>query len=239
MVTVKSHVDPSDQIRYITLTHAGFQPTGSAWIPTCTWAAITATAHFNPRDPRGSQLPRHDEAGIARIISTHGIRVDPDNRAHPSHPLADNFNPRDPRGSRRKSASGCPKLSFNFNPRDPRGSRPESSEESIRTLINFNPRDPRGSRQQAIRSCCQPQLISTHGIRVDPDEIPDVKAAFHAIFQPTGSAWIPTLSATISSPISLNFNPRDPRGSRPLDLITRALVLPISTHGIRVDPDGA
>ena len=121
---------------------------------------------------------------LADFISTHGIRVDPDNvlplkltgitistygiDVSPSMP-ASVFQPTGSAWIPTGRASPRSRRPANFNPRDSRGSRPLVAARRWWSHDHFNPRDPRGSRLPQIAAIISPVIISTHGIRVDPD----------------------------------------------------------------------
>ena len=82
----------------------------------------------------------------------------------------------------------------------------------------------------------QREEISTHGIRVDPDR--DRARRWHRPSISTHGIRVdPDTRERFPGVFGLNFNPRDPCGSRRFPTPCSHPLYVISTHGIRVDPD--
>ena len=94
-----------------------FQPTGSAWIPTT--LHLSKKIDIKKFQPTGSVwIPtfRAVDTYGAKDISTHGIRVDPDDPYQISDQYTLDFNPRDPCGSRRLALTFSNPSSLPFQP---------------------------------------------------------------------------------------------------------------------------
>ena len=174
-----------------------FQSTRPAW---------GATAFINLR-------------GKLQLISIHAPRVGRDSKKYSAR-LRSAISIHAPRVGRDSSSASGFVISKYFNPRAPRGARP-ARESCAKAMTDFNPRAPRGARL-ASQFC----------------------VAMREIFQSTRPAWGATLQrppAPLCARISIhaprvgrdqdrclrtkrqqNFNPRAPRGARPIPPIRRA-----------------
>ena len=104
-----------------------------------------------------------------------------------------------------------------FNPRSPRGERLTQAAFGAESLSHFNPRSPRGERRSAILSpFASPRFQSTLPARgatsVDDSGKPTAWISIHA---PREGSDLQNIKRRASR---RNFNPRSPRGERPITL---------------------
>ena len=205
-------------------------------------SACTASyIHFNPRPPRGGRPAMLWRRGLITGISIHAPREGGDeSSADCCKTVFSDFNPRPPRGGRLAHCASGPRWPY-FNPRPPRGGRPahirdlatqrdisihapreggdSANLSSLSIIFDFNPRPPRGGRP-----------------------LPSITAAWSAKFQstpPARGATAPALDIPRPGHISIHapreggdqilfqrgcvhsgdFNPRPPRGGRPVCII--------------------
>ena len=121
-----------------------------------------------------------------------------------------------------------------FNPRAPRGARPSSSPLTP-AMLCFNPRAPRGARR-AVVSARTVARVSIHA----PREGRDVQKRPGYRFTPV-SIHAPREGRDFrySVPPSglRRFNPRAPRGARPLRAVTKTGGIDVSIHAPREGRD--
>ena len=175
---------------------------------------------------------------LVRNISIHALREEGDGWSGTALCRIHNFNPRPPRGGRRSRSPRPPAPPANFNPRPPRGGRRKMRFNPDSPTKNFNPRPPRGERQDKTPDFGWSQTISIHALREESDL--GMGGSFYAqvVFQSTPSARRATSGAVqgfVQDIISihalreegdcdsgllcfaiLDFNPRPPRGGRPI-----------------------
>ena len=161
------------------------------------------------------------------IISIHAPLAGSDCSAR-SHKFGNfDFNPRSPRGERLPAAVKCTALDH-FNPRSPRGERHVAVSAFHRPLkisihaplagsdqtahgagnkgLYFNPRSPRGERPDGTELRSMLFSISIHAPLAGSDVKGQLAQAQRENFNPRG----------LMLKVVKNFNPRSPRGERPL-----------------------
>ncbi len=192
---------------------------------------------FNPRSPRGERprycaamlsQPRKFQSTLPSRGATHRLQRSY-GRVY--------FNPRSPRGERRL-VQAEKDGGYNFNPRSPRGERPPWAV-TLTWRGDFNPRSPRGERPPYV-PCLEPGAQdfnprSPRGERPLPLIVQD--GAFDiSIHAPLAGSDVVNAaprgvphSISIHAPLAgsdlccrtshlpcCNFNPRSPRGERPI-----------------------
>ena len=179
---------------------------------------------------------------LDNLISIHALRGEGDINAENQQIFYDDFNPRPPRGGRLGAVLSALIHITNFNPRPPRGGRLR-----MRCFLcgskYFNPRPPRGGRHpqpipivsedtafQSTPSEGRATLlrpgpgrgrkeISIHALRGEGDVRVESGPSFASEFQSTPSEGRATTPFTLTSWSSTYFNPRPPRGGRPVPCI--------------------
>ena len=124
------------------------------------------------------------------------------------------FNPRPPRGGRRVEQTHSISIQH-FNPRPPRGGRLRRGRLSW-SAFDFNPRPPRGGRLRLQLSLRGLLLISIHAPREGGDSAGSMRSRHRVVFQSTPPARGATMPVQAVQGEVLHFNPRPPRGGRPV-----------------------
>ena len=146
-----------------------------------------------------------------------------------------NFNPRFPRGKRRQK-SGLYCRSFFISIHASREGSDGRSQRHKRIYFHFNPRFPRGKRHVPVDSLLtKDKFQSTLPAR-------EATSFFNSsfvvlIFQSTLPAREATGAGHFKTVRENNFNPRFPRGKRPLRHTFATLLLSISIHASREGSD--
>ena len=147
-------------------------------------------------------------------------------------------------------STATPAFSSDFNPRPPRGGRltrlavfllqpcisihapREGGDAAFRRLgdrfYNFNPRPPRGGRRRIKLNATQAAGISIHAPREGGDKrlfIPS-PTQYISIHAPREGGDVLTASGRW---VSIDFNPRPPRGGRPLPPLTASRASPFQS----------
>ena len=135
--------------------------------------------------------------------------------------------PRMPRGTCR---------TIYFNPRSPRGERPNTATQ-IATQADFNPRSPRGERRASCDSSPGPRPISIHAPREGSDGSTRPMFFAPAPFQSTLPARGATVMLILYIVVMGYFNPRSPRGERPVNHAGGKIKSTISIHAPREGSD--
>ena len=170
--------------------------------------------YFNPRPPRGGRPDLRAGQGPRSEISIHALREEGDPFPAATATSEINFNPRPPRGGRR-SCAACGRISsvFQSTPSARRATK------AIRSLFlprsYFNPRPPRGGRQSfgGFMLFCklfQSTPSARRATRVGFCRASAGMISIHALREEGDSA------GAIVPAFFLYFNPRPPRGGRPL-----------------------
>jgi len=168
------------------------------------------------------------------------------------------FNPRTPRGVRRRTGRRIPTIPQSFNPRTPRGVRQRHYRFSY-CMECFNPRTPRGVRLQIEADEASAIQVSIHAPRAGCDRLIRIKSSSQSWFQSTHPARCATSvgfgrrgggGVSIHAPragcdyISVpfctdlyGFNPRTPRGVRPVGCTGGLLRRGVSIHAPRAGCD--
>ena len=104
---------------------------------------------------------------------------------------------------------------------------------------DFNPRPPRGERREMIRPGEENEKISIHALREESDAGYNGSQVKMFLFQSTPSARRATssLHEKICRCRLANFNPRPPRGERPLVFAVCVHFFFISIHALREESD--
>ncbi len=177
--------------------------------------AVSAIGHFNPRFPRGKR--RHGDNVFCRsvAISIHASREGSDQRKNPSGQQSGRFQSTLPAREATGKQITANYKALDFNPRFPRGKRRRRHHNEHKEPRDFNPRFPRGKRLWPI--CINELFIrfqSTLPAREATFRIPAV--LYSCRFQSTLPAREATLSILDSKKRTPYFNPRFPRGKRPI-----------------------
>jgi len=174
---------------------------------------------FNPRPPRGGRLGRR--------VSLHARM---------------SFNPRPPRGGRPHAyetvitrytfqsappareatrTPGTSRATRCFNPRPPRGGRPEQSRRSTNTLSPFQSAPPaRGATRPAQRPTARGLGVSIRAPRAGGDATNTLVFSGHVIVSIRAPrAGGDLMASPHTASIAIRFNPRPPRGGRPVEVI--------------------
>ena len=159
---------------------------------TATPSGARASIDFNPRPPRGGRQPFGSCPAKAGLISIHALREEGDKSQRSKMCATSNFNPRPPRGGRRNLPE--------------RRQKPQ----------DFNPRPPRGGRLRHETLKPHRKAISIHALREEGDAGPRRKETTMTQFQSTPSARRATTPTSRQTPRRSYFNPRPPRGGRPV-----------------------
>ena len=124
---------------------------------------------------------------------------------------------------------------------------------------DFNPRSPRGERPDEIALAIYRKIISIHALLAESDSFPPffvhiVKISIHALlaesdpeglqvctdcmkFQSTLSSRRATLWRLKGLWVKRNFNPRSPRGERPVTHVSEQWWIFISIHALLAESD--
>ena len=150
------------------------------------------------------------------MISIHAPRVGSDAGARSCDGSGANFNPRSPRGERRQSTARRARKSY-FNPRSPRGERLRNSRDA-RDRHRFQSTLPAWGATSGALLRGAPRTISIHAPRVGSDldhlvKRPCLCISIHAPRVGSDQSEQRTACRALA-----NFNPRSPRGERPLSM---------------------
>ena len=148
-------------------------------------------SYFNPRSPRGERRDLDCAGRTDENISTHAPRVGSDDSVSRVTAKIPYFNPRSPRGERPKHEFIGFGMQY-FNPRSPRGERRLNFLRS-KLMKSFQPTLPAWGATCLPCALAPSKGISTHAPRVGSDP-----------------KW------TVAKGQGKDFNPRSPRGERPL-----------------------
>ena len=149
--------------------------------------------YFNPRSPRGERQSSQEAYSDMVKISIHAPREGSD---------GDNDNEDND--------------SINISIHAPREGSDIKADNSSQYAYNFNPRSPRGERHRVQETAkCNPD-ISIHAPREGSDQPRQYPFIRDIVFQSTLPARGATKNSFHRSPRCLYFNPRSPRGERPL-----------------------
>jgi len=191
-------------------------------------------------------------------VSIHAPRAGCDAASSAQNPPACSFNPRTPRGVRRDfivkfgtqklvsihaPRAGCDfgvtsrfTTRARFNPRTPRGVRPSTRPSSAIDSSCFNPRTPRGVRQVASSSGNGEHLFqSTHPARGATTRSGTVSCTAPVSIHAPRAGCDPRRRGR--SCVGRRFNPRTPRGVRPLDMCAEVRRQKVSIHAPRAGCD--
>ena len=169
---------------------------------------------FNPRAPRGARPPQLTSPPIS----------------------SSGFNPRAPRGARRTGSASNDAGHRRFNPRAPRGARrPPSLLPRCRS--SFNPRAPRGARPTCRCSVASDCDVSIHAPRAGRDDADSATGRTVGRFQSTRPARGATSTRTLRIAAQECFNPRAPRGARPISGARLRERRQVSIHAPRAGRD--
>ena len=214
--------------------------------------------NFNPRPPRGGR--QVDALCLTRryVISIHALREEGDGTCRPVGLHRHNFNPRPPRGGRPAAGRSSPAL-LHFNPRPPRGGRllavvklagflvisihalREEGDATAKrrryqdSIFQSTPSARRATRyffadsfkRFLFQSTPSARRATVGNIYDDPD----------LLFQSTPSARRATAYRLHSGRLQWYFNPRPPRGGRPVAHDAEILIKEISIHALREEGD--
>ena len=167
-------------------------PAGGATV--CAYQHPRVGWNFKPRSPRGERLLPMVPNQSIRDISIHA-----------------------PRGGSDANPGNQPEWAGNFNPRSPRGERLGLCRTFRRMRKYFNPRSPRGERPTPVPILSQATKISIHAPRGGSDvafwkfSLASLSISIHA--PRGGSDYLIALNHPQSQRY---FNPRSPRGERPI-----------------------
>ena len=176
--------------------------------------SMSPILHFNPRAPRGARLRIIGNLmDIYRFQSTCPARGTTIRRN--AKIISKDFNPRAPRGARHSRCRSYGVWRY-FNPRAPRGAR-QTSSNIVTIKLEFQSTCPaRGTTPEISRLIVRQQFQSTCPARGTTDD---------------GNAQLRWLDISIHVPreghdalndeiraTAVNFNPRAPRGARPVVL---------------------
>ena len=214
-----------------------FQSTPSARRATVTSATYNPFAtDFNPRPPRGGR-PGWRYAVFHLInISIHALREEGDSRPRiwanryvlfQSTPSARRATGIRNRGTRAR---------YDFNPRPPRGGRRRHTLPlSYRSAISIHALREEGDCGSPSPVRGSARFQSTPSARRATQHNEGKSLIFE--FQSTPSARRATLTARGSITPGINFNPRPPRGGRPMYCPAPCPAPPISIHALREEGD--
>ena len=190
---------------------------------------------FQSTLPAGEATGRGLTIQGCREISIHASRGGSDQFFGDENQRSQHFNPRFPRGKRHQTYTMI-RTDVNFNPRFPRGKRP-CFLHSLQKFIDISIHASRGGSDyiewavDVLKGEFQSTLpageatlrrlsglrrigISIHASRGGSDLLPAGNGTFPWLFQSTLPAGEATILHSSFSFISLNFNPRFPRGKR-------------------------
>ena len=167
---------------------------------------------FNPRAPCGARLSGDFSDAWEKIISIHGLRVEPD-----------------PAGRKRL----CRRE--NFNPRAPCGARPEARSRPD-FQKDFNPRAPCGARRGPGAALIDCEIFQSTGSVWSPTRGTTGRRRCKGYFNPRAPCGARLETPTTRRRVKY-FNPRAPCGARQDKLGKDFDTKVISIHGLRVEPD--
>ena len=217
LISIHALREESDRAFFVLIRHEfQFQSTPSARRATSgAREQLYQILYFNPRPPRGERRTKHGTS-----------ETRPKFQSTPSARRATwlfcflpgchrNFNPRPPRGERRVYNHIENSVAiFQSTPSARRATLTCCSRSS--RACDFNPRPPRGERRWHPRRCFDFPHISIHALREESDIILAVVDVQDVGFQSTPSARRATRLSTARQARSPYFNPRPPRGERPV-----------------------
>ena len=148
-------------------------------------------------------------------ISIHAPREGGDCVQRPGQHPAHDFNPRPPRGGRRHLINSHTAISI-FQSTPPARGATKSMYFLNKSSDNFNPRPPRGGRQRYLLQKAMSVFISIHAPREGGDVDNPFSIVIIVVFQSTPPARGATSIPLPGEILSTDFNPRPPRGGRPL-----------------------
>ena len=196
-----------------------------------------ALPHFNPRPPRGErptttgrhgvstsfqstpsarratgEIPRY--AGHHRI-SIHALREESDLSIWTLYADARDFNPRPPRGERLQCKAHCMVVALISI----HALREESDRGGLHMKVTIDI-SIHALREESDppwhRRTCWPKHISIHALREESDWFTSFQWSLSILFQSTPSARRATADRRLLPPLRRDFNPRPPRGERPV-----------------------
>ena len=167
---------------------------------------------FNPRAPRGARL------GLNLFTFFHGC-----------------FNPRAPRGARRRCSGGIePSLQFQST-RPAWGATCALLQPSLPPVVSIHaPRVGRDLLEKLGFKCGD---VSIHAPRVGRDRTQSCVLSHGLQFQSTRPAWGATFVRRRGFVDTWSFNPRAPRGARPILALAGIVAPSVSIHAPRVGRD--
>ncbi len=196
-----------------------FQSTPSARRATSpAWWWTTPLKNFNPRPPRGERPLGVFQSCASICISIHALREESDYSLLSLSSWVRYFNPRPPRGERR--------LELNNEMTDHIFQSTPSARRATEKRPDPTPR--RGISIHALREESDLSIfgfvtivaISIHALREESDGWPTPRTAEEVLFQSTPSARRATFQSQTTKPTLANFNPRPPRGERPIPALS-------------------
>ncbi len=179
------------------------------------------------------------DSGAARQVSIHAARADRDAEVG-QDTLAKLVSIHAARADRDQAAAERSSRGMRFNPRGPRGPRPPGAWRFTPTLPKFQSTRPARTATRCCEQARHPGRVSIHAARADRDQ--DVRDhAIELVFQSTRPARTATRlgvrlliprqvsihaaradrdsSQRVAATLFRCFNPRGPRGPRPLDRV--------------------
>ena len=149
------------------------------------------------------------------VVSIHALHAEGDASTASASRPAPRFNPRPPRGGRRpKSASALCHPRVSIHALHAEGDGPLAW--AFPAPSGFNPRPPRGGRRAALIVTEGESKVSIHALHAEGDPVRPGYLVEWERFQSTPSTRRATAARRSLPARSRSFNPRPPRGGRPL-----------------------